>query len=154
MKKRTKIIILTVMVLLLGVTGYLNIVLNNSISSNTTTASTTSYFDSYRSDRSSTRDQQLLYYDSIIESESSSEEAIKNAEDAKLSLTNRITQEVEVEGLIRGLGYTDCVISIGQKKTTVIVEGKEMNDIEANKIAAIVADSLDILAKNVVVIPV
>lgn len=30
MKKRTKIIILAVMVVLLGVTGYLNIALNNS----------------------------------------------------------------------------------------------------------------------------
>ena len=65
MKKRTKIIILSVMVVLLGVTGYLNIVLNNSISP-TTTTTTTSYFVSYRNERETNRDQQMLYLDAII----------------------------------------------------------------------------------------
>ena len=44
MKKRTKIIILSAMVLLLGLTAYLNVVLNNSVSDpgapTTTTTST------------------------------------------------------------------------------------------------------------------
>ena len=69
MKKRTKIIIITAMVLLLGVTGYLNIMLNNSISNNNNTTTTSSYFQTYRADRESTRDQEMLYYDAIISSE-------------------------------------------------------------------------------------
>ena len=66
MKKRTKIIILTVMIGLLGVTGYLNIVLNNSITEPTNTTTTTSYFVSYRNDRETSRDQQMLYLDLLI----------------------------------------------------------------------------------------
>ena len=63
LKKRTKILILVAMVALLGVTGYLNIALNNNVvteaSANVTNAN---YFDTYRTDRQSTRDQELLYY--------------------------------------------------------------------------------------------
>ena len=70
MKKRTKIIILSLMVVLLGVTGYLNIVLNNSVKNTNTNVTTLSYFASYRNDRSSTRDQEILYYDAIIDSTS------------------------------------------------------------------------------------
>ena len=57
MKKRTKIIILSLMIVLLGVTGYLNIVLNNSVKNVNANTTTASYFTSYRNDRSSTRDQ-------------------------------------------------------------------------------------------------
>ena len=52
MKKRTKIIIIAVMVLLLGVTGYLNVMLNKSVSNNNNdTVTTSSYFQTYRTDR-------------------------------------------------------------------------------------------------------
>ena len=61
MKKRTKILILVAMVLLLGVTGYLNIVLNSATNETEPTVTTTaSYFETYRSDRETTRDQELF----------------------------------------------------------------------------------------------
>ena len=92
MKKRTKIIIITVMVLLLGVTGFLNVMLNNSVSNsnNDNTQTTASYFQTYRSDRESTRDQEMLYYDAIIASETSTEDAIKSAEESKLALIEQM----------------------------------------------------------------
>ena len=95
MKKRTKIIILSLMIVLLGVTGYLNIVLNNSITEPTNTTTTTSYFVSYRNDRETSRDQQILYYDAIIDNESSSEEAVQNAENAKLELIAQMEKELD-----------------------------------------------------------
>ena len=63
MKKRTKIIILSAMILLLGVTAYLNIVLNSSINNSDPVTETSNYFQTYRSDRESMRDQEMLYYD-------------------------------------------------------------------------------------------
>ena len=97
MKKKTKIIIIAAMVLLLGVTGYLNVVLNNSVSTTTSnksqTVSSASYFQTYRTDRESTRDQEMLYYDAIISSETSTEDAVKNAEQAKLSLISQMEKK-------------------------------------------------------------
>ena len=49
MKKKTKIIILSAMVLLLGVTGYLNIALNSKVTQTQSNAVTSAnYFTTYR----------------------------------------------------------------------------------------------------------
>ncbi len=153
MKKRTKIIILSVMIVLLGVTGYLNIVLNDNISP-TNTTTTTSYFVSYRNDRETSRDQQILYYDAIIDSETSTEDAVKNAEQAKLDLIALMEKELAVEGLIKSQGFTDCVVSITDTKVNVVVESAELTSAEVAKIKTTVTEQLEVEPKNIVIIPV
>ncbi len=152
MKKRTKIIILTLMIVLLGVTGYLNIVLNNSVSETTSTTTTsTSYFTSYRTDRESTRDQEILYYDAIIESESSSEAAIAAAEEAKLELIATMEKELTVEGLIKAQGFSDCIIAISDTKVNVVVQAESLTETEVAQIATIVTEQLGTSLKNIVI---
>ena len=153
MKKRTKFIILSVMIVLLGVTGYLNIVLNDNISP-TNTTTTTSYFVSYRNDRETSRDQQILYYDAIIDSETSTEDAVKNAEQAKLDLIALMEKELAVEGLIKSQGFTDCVVSITDTKVNVVVESAELTSAEVAKIKTTVTEQLEVEPKNIVIIPV
>lgn len=154
MKKRTKIIIITAMVLLLGVTGYLNIMLNNSISNNNNTTTTSSYFQTYRADRESTRDQEMLYYDAIISSESSSEEAIKNAENAKLELINQMEQELVVEGLIKSKGFEDCVVTITDSNVNAVVKVAELTSAEVAQIVDIIQSQLSTSIENIKIIPV
>ncbi len=151
MKKRTKIIILTLMIVLLGVTGYLNIVLNNSVKQTSTEVTATSYFTSYRNDRASTRDQEILYYDAIIESPSSSSAAIDAAEQAKLALISTIEKERAVEGLIRAQGFEDCVISISDSKVNVIVKALSLTENEVAKICAVVTEQLKTQIRNIVI---
>ena len=94
------------MVLLLGVTGYLNIALNNRvIDASAGTTRMSNYFDGYRTDRQSTRDQELAYYDAIIKSESSSADAIKAAEDKKLEIVSQMESELVMEGLIKASSF-------------------------------------------------
>lgn len=153
MKKRTKIIVLSLMVVLLGVTGYLNIVLNNSAKQTSTTVTTTSYFTSYRNDRSSTRDQEILYYDAIIDSESSTEEAVRSAQTAKLALIDTMEKELAVEGLIKFQGFDDCVISIKDTKVNVVVKSAKLTENEVAQISTIVKEQLGTELKNIVIIP-
>ena len=139
MKKRTKIIIIAVMVLLLGVTGYLNVVLNNSVSnSNNNSTTTSSYFQTYRSDRESTRDQEMLYYDAIIANETSSAEAIATAESAKLALIEQMEQELVVEGLIKAKGFEDCVVTISDTDVNAVVKSGELTEAEVAQIVEII----------------
>ena len=156
MKKRTKIIIITAMVLLLGITGYLNVVLNNSItdeSSDTTT--TSSYFQTYRSDRESTRDQEMLYYDAIIASESSSAEAIATAESAKLELIEQMEQELVVEGLIKAKGFEDCVVTMSDGNVNAVVKAEEqLTKTEVAQIVEIIQSQLNTSIENIKIIPV
>jgi len=153
MKKRTKILILSLMIVLLGVTGYLNIVLNNSVQDINTSTEAASYFTSYRNDRSSTRDQEILYYDAIIDSDSSSEAAIASAESAKLSLIAKMEKELAVEGLIKAQGFSDCVIAISDEKVNVVVKSASITEYEAAQISTIVKEQLGTELKNIVIIP-
>ena len=156
MKKRTKIIILSAMVLLLGVTGYLNVVLNNSVSntSTTNTVTTASYFQTYRTDRESTRDQEMLYYDAIISSESSTSSAIANAEEAKLTLIGQMEKELVVEGLIKAKGFDDCVVTISDSNVNAVVKTKELSSNEVAQIVAVIQSQLSIGIENIKIIPV
>lgn len=155
MKKRTKIIIIAAMVLLLGVTGYLNVMLNNSVSSNNDdTATTSSYFQTYRSDRESTRDQEMLYYDAIISSDTSTAEAIATAESAKLALIDQMEQELVVEGLIKAKGFEDCVVTISDSNVNAVVKASELTSTEVAQIVEIIQSQLATGIENIKIIPV
>ncbi|MCI7003009.1 MAG: SpoIIIAH-like family protein [Clostridia bacterium] len=139
MKKKTKIFILVGMVLLLGVTGYLNIALNNKVKqTSTTTVTTANYFATYREDRQSTRDQELLYYDAIITSETSTAEAIKNAETKKLALVAQMESELVIEGLIKAKGFADCIVTNIDPNVKIVVKCNEAS-LTANEVAQIVS---------------
>lgn len=156
MKKRTKIIIITAMVLLLGVTGYLNVMLNNSVSSSgkTDTVTTASYFQTYRTDRESTRDQEMLYYDAIISSESSTEIAIQNAEQAKLALITQMEKELVVEGLIKAKGFEDCVVTVSDTNVNAVVKASELSSSEVAQIVSVLQSQLSVSIENIKIIPV
>lgn len=158
MKKRTKIIILSAMVLLLGVTGYLNVVLNNSVSNsgnNSNTTPTASYFASYRNDRESTRDQEMLYYDAIIANSTSSEAAIKAAEQGRLNLIEQMDNELVVEGLIKAKGFEDCVVTISDGNINAVVKAKQLNSTEVAQIVSVIQNQLKIdTIENIKIIPI
>lgn len=154
MKKRTKIIILAVMIVLLGVTGYLNIALNNSVNETPTSTTTTSYFAAYRQDREAQRDQMLLYYQAIAESESSTPEAVTNANAAREALIAQMDTELIVEGLIKGLGYNDCVITMTSSNVNVLVDAATLTDNEVAQIVSIIQENLHLDLKNIKIIPV
>ena len=73
--KKKKIIVLGTMLVLLVITGYLNVVLNNKVINTGGNVNTGNFFSTYRLDRQDTRNQEISYYDAIIASESSSAEA-------------------------------------------------------------------------------
>ena len=150
MKNRTKIIIITVMILLLGVTGYLNVMLNNSISSNKNTVTTTSsYFQTYRTTRESTRDQEMLYYDAIIASETSSADAVKAAEQSKLDLIDLMDKELVVEGLIKAKGFEDCIVSISDLKVNAVVKANDLNATQVAQIVSVIQSQIATSIENI-----
>ena len=156
MKKKTKIIIITAMVLLLGVTGYLNVMLNNSVSSSTTNTQTTTvgYFQTYRTTREATRDQEMLYYDAIIANETSTEDAVKNAEKSKLALITQMEKELVVEGLIKAKGFEDCVVTISDVNVNAVVKADELTSTEVAQIVAVIQSQLNASIENIKIIPV
>lgn len=157
LSKKKKIIILSVMVALLLVTGYVNVALNSSLSSNITqtSSSTTSanFYTTYRNERESTRTQEIQFYDSIIASASSSETAKEEAEQNKMNLIAQMEKELVTEGIIRGKGFTDAIVTSSSSNVNVFVQSAELTSAEVAQITTVVTEQLGVEIDRVIIIP-
>ena len=155
--KKKKIIILSVMVALLLVTGYVNVALNSSLTSKVTetNASTTtaSFYVTYRNEREATRTQEIQFYDSIIASATSSDSAKEEAEANKLALITQMEKELVTEGIIRGKGFDDAIVTTSSSNVNVFVKSSELTSVEVAQITSIVTEQLKVEIDRVIIIP-
>ena len=155
LSKKKKIIIIASMVLLLVVSGYLNIRLNNtSTQASTQISSTMSIFDSYRTNRTSTRNSEISYYDAIIASSSTSEDSKKVAEEKRTELIAMMDKELIAEGLIKAKGFEDAFITTSTNLISCVVKASELNSSQVAQIYTILQEQLSANLSNVEIIPV
>ncbi len=156
MSKKKKIIILSVMIGLLLVTGYVNVVLNSSISSTvveTTSTTSASFYTTYRTERESTRTQEIQFYDSIIASASASDSAKEEALANKLALINQMELELVTEGIIVGKGFEDAIVTISSSNVNVFIKASELTSEEVAQITSVVTQQLNVEIDKIIIIP-
>ena len=157
LSKKKKIIILSAMVALLLVTGYVNVALNSSLASKVTetNASTTSasFYATYRTEREATRTQEIQFYDSIIASATSSESAKEEAEANKIALITQMEKELVTEGIIRGKGFDDAIVTTSSSNVNVFVKSAELTSTEVAQITSIVTEQLNVEIDKIIIIP-
>lgn len=155
MSKKKKILILSVMTILLIATGYLNIKLNNNIvSTSGEVTSNESFFATYRTDRTNTRDQELLYLDAIISSETSTSDAKALAENKKVSLIQSMEQELVMEGLIKAKGFEDVIVTNSSNNINVIIKSPELQASEVAQIVSVIKTQTGKTIDNIKIIPI
>lgn len=158
LSKKKKIFVLVGMVALLAAAAVLNIFLNRTPAQaqpgSGDGATAASFFETYRTERKTTRDQSMLYYDAIIANEASTAEAIADAEAAKLALTRNMEVELVIEGLIKALGFEDAVVTNTTENINVIVKAPELTSAEAAQILDIITTETEKTALDVRIIPV
>jgi len=144
LSKKKKIIILSIMAILLVVTGYLNITLNSGIDDVSTNLNTEtqqgSFFSTYRTDRELTRSQELLYLDAILSSQTSSADAKAVAENKKVELVKTMELELVIEGLIKAKGFDDVIVTNTTSNVNVIVKSTELSTSEVAQIVSIIQE--------------
>ncbi len=159
MSKKKKIIVLSVMIGLLVITGYINVALNNSLSTTKTTtttqtsAVTESFYTTYKTERESTRKQELQFYEAIIASTTSSADAKKEAEQNKLDLINQMEKELVVEGIIVGKGFDDAIVTQSSANVNVFIKSPELNSSEVAIITDVVREQLGVEIDKIIIIP-
>lgn len=156
LSKKKKIIILSVMIALLLVTGYVNVALNSSLSTKTsqqTSTTSANFYVTYRTEREATRAQEIQFYDSILTSASSSESAKKEAEVNKQQLISMMEKELVTEGIIRGKGFSDAIVSSSSSNVNVFVQSAELTTAEVAQIASVVTRQLGCELDKVIIIP-
>ena len=89
MSKKKKVIILSCMIALLAVTAVFNFILTTGTVSlnDSSVSSSANYFSQYRNERITTRNEELLQLDAIIESAESSSAEYSEALSMKIDLT-------------------------------------------------------------------
>ena len=133
MPKTKKIVIMTGLVLLLAVTAVFNFVLAGSVTGDADSDLTAAnYFSAYRSERTSTRNEELLQLDSILASTESGSQAYQDAIALKLQIVEMMEKELLLETFVKSMGYEDAVVSIGLDSDNVNVfvnaDGLSHND--------------------------
>lgn len=157
MSKRKKIIILSCMVLLLAVTAVFNFVLSNkSTVKEEESVTAANYFAQYKTERSATRNEQLLQLNEVINSSEDDSEAKASALSMKLRLTQIIEEELLLERLIKAKGYTESIVSIGltSENINVIVRDNNFDQDDAVIIFSILDREVGATPDKVNIIPI
>ena len=121
MSKTKKIIIMSGLVLLLAVTAVFNFVLASASSEPSASVTAANYFTTYRTERNTTRNEELLQLDSILGSTEAGSEAYEEAMALKLQIVGMIERELLLETYIKSVRYSDAVVSIGLDSDNVNV---------------------------------
>ncbi len=147
--KRKKIFIILGMIVLLVVTGGLNLYLNKEdVELQTTTTSQMSLLSSYRASKMETRNSMLEIYDSIIASSTDQEQIVET--NALISdLASRMEQETVLEGMIMASGFEDVVVTNSDDSYTVMVKSDGLTSDEVAKILGILVKETGVSATNV-----
>ena len=157
--KKRKIFMLVGMVLLLAVTAYLNYALAANADNNYEDdyVTTGSFFTQYRSERQTSRNQEIAYLDAIIASTQEEYETQRQtAMDQKLNLITAMEQELAIENILKAKGYEDVVVTIGVASdlTNIIVKTAELQLEDTAIIYNTVYEQAQLDADNVRIIPV
>jgi len=158
MSKKKKIIILSCMIALLAVTAVFNFVLTTGTVSSDENAlvSSANYFSQYRTERLSTRNEELVQLDQIIAKAEVGSEEYSDALDMKIELTQMTETEMLLESLIKAYGFEDVVVVIGLESdnVNVIAKSQELSTDDAITIYSIIAEETGVSPENVKIIPI
>lgn len=157
MTKKKKIIIMSSLVLLLAVTALLNVLLvNRGTTAQADAIQPTNYFTSYRAERTSKRNEELLQIDNIIESADKTSADYAQAVDMKLKIVGIMENELVVETMIKSLGFSDAVVSIGidSDNVNVFINTNELDKASALSIYNLLRNELGVPCTNIYIMPV
>lgn len=159
MSKKKKIIVLSCMIALLAVTAVCNFILtdNNLFKGSGEVVTAANYFTQYRSERLTSRNEELLQLDAIISAAGEREsDAKEDALAMKVKLTEITEQELLLENLIKAVGYDDVVVTIGinSDNVNIIVKSADLTLDDTIKIYTIVEEEDVATVENVKIIPI
>jgi stage III sporulation protein AH len=157
MTERKKIIAMTSLVLLLAVTAILNFVLaNNNVSAADAIVTSANYFTTYRSERTSTRSEELVQLDSVIALYNAGDEKYEEATEMKMEIVAAMEKELILENMVKSLGFSDAVVSVSEnmENVNVFINSSELTYDTALSIYNMMKKETGIVSGNVIIMPV
>ena len=162
--KRFVFVLIAALILLAGAV-WLNIKFNSDTAANAVNAGATQqpdnesketmvnlfddYFNSFRTQRSEVRAQEIDYLRSIINSDNSDDESLEDAQKRLLQLVSNMEKEFSIESRIRSKGFLDAAATVGGDTATVVIDGESLSDEEVARILDIVVTETGLPASKI-----
>ena len=157
MSKRKKIIIMSSLVFLLALAAVLNVLLaKNVMASGETAVTTSNYFTTFRSERTTTRSEELVQLDSVIALYEEGSDKYNEAVALKLKIVETMENELLLETLIKSRGFSDAVVSIGMESenVNVFINSDELDYNTALSIYTILKEEVGVKPGNIIILPI
>ena len=158
MSNKKKVFLMSSLVLLLAATAVFNFVFANSstVASGENGVTTANYFTTYRSERTSTRSEELLQLDSVIALYEAGDEKYEEATEMKIEIISAMETELVLENMIKSLGFSDAVVSVSTDSgnVNVFINSAELTYDTALSIYTMIKNETEISSGNVIIMPV
>ena len=158
MSNKKKIIIMSSLVLLLAVTAVFNFVFANTSAQVTADGgvTTANYFATYRAERTTTRNEEIVQLDSVIALYEAGDEKYEEATAMKMEIVSAMEKELVLENMVKSLGFSDAVVSVSadSDNVNVFINSAELNYDTALSIYNMMKNETGIVAGNVIIMPV
>lgn len=158
MSNTKKIALMSTLVLLLAVTAVFNFVLAGTRSATVDASNSTpvNFFTAHRAERSSTRSEEFVQLDGIIEAYATDSQEYTEAVAAKQKMVKIMEDELVIETMIRSLGFSDAVVAIGSDSDNIniFINSSELNADTVMKIFSIFEDEKGIRNGNIIIMPI
>lgn len=109
----------------------------------------TNYFEDFRTERDSVREQEMVYLDEVIAASAADSETLEDAMAQKLAIVDNMEKEFTIESEIKAKGFTDAAVTFHQGTVNVVVEAKELTAEEAAQILEIAMRESGEKAENI-----
>ncbi len=158
MSTKKKIIIMSSLVLLLAVTAVFNFIFANMQTGAVAEEGVTTgnYFTTYRSERTTTRNEELVQLDSVIALYEVGDEKYEEATEMKMDIVAAMEKELVLENMVKSLGFSDAVVSVSSdsENINVFINSSELNYDTALSIYNMMKNETGVVAGNIIIMPV
>ena len=159
MSNKKKIILMSVLVLVLAVTAVFNFIFANqtaAVAAQDGGVTTANYFTTYRAERTTTRNEELVQLDSGIALYDVGDEKHEAATEMKMEIVSAMEKELILENMVKSLGFSDAVVSVSadSDNVNVFINSAELNYDTALSIYNMLKNETGIVAGNVIIMPV
>ena len=156
MSNKKKIIIMSSLVLLLAVTAVFNFIFASASADETANAQPSDYFSTYRTERTTTRSEELLQLDSVIALYDEGDERYEEATEMKMEIVAAMESELMLENMVKSLGFSDAIVSVSTSSDNinVFINSDELSYDTALSIYNMLKNETGVVAGNIIIMPV
>jgi stage III sporulation protein AH len=156
MSNKKKILVMSTLVLLLAATAVCNVLLAVNNNTTTETITTANYFVTARTERTTSRSEELVQLDSIIELYDEDSDKYAEAVSQKMKIVENMENEYVLETMIKSLGFSDAIVTIGSESSNVnvFINSDELDFDTALSIYNLLKNEVGVSAGNIIIMPV